>query len=57
MKTFDEVVEHARGRLVTAKEIVAAYEPTHVNKRRPQPTPVTPANPVTPVKNPNGKAE
>lgn len=53
MKTFDEAVEYARGRLVKAKKVVEAYEPTHVNKRRPKPTPPTPD---TPEKNPKGKA-
>lgn len=50
MKTFDEAVKWAKGRHAEAQKIAKAYVPAHVNKRKPKVTPVTPA------KNPNGKA-
>ncbi len=51
MKTFDEAVQHAKGRLVEAKEVIGKFEHTNLDKRRPKPVTPTP-----PAKTPKGKA-
>jgi hypothetical protein len=58
MKTFDEAVQWAKGRHVEAVKIADAFVPKNVNKRKPgyRPEPAAPS-PVTPSKNPNGKAK